>query len=121
MSLRLYLDDCAYSRRLCRLLRESGHDVQTPMEVTPSLSGVDDVTHFLHACSTGRVLLTLNAKDFKALHDQLSVHPGILAIHQDNDPTKDMRYADIVQAIANFEQRALPLKHNFRMLNAFKW
>jgi hypothetical protein len=30
--MKIYLDDCAYSKRLKRQLEEAGHQVQTPFE-----------------------------------------------------------------------------------------
>jgi hypothetical protein len=121
LSLKLYLDDCAYSRRLCQLLREAGHDVQTPADVLPPLIGADDAAHFAHAQTVGRAILTLNPRDFKALHDQDAAHAGALAIYQDNDPTRDMRYADIVRAIANLERSVPQIAGGFWILNAYRW
>lgn len=121
MSLRLYLDDCANSRELRRRLIEAGHDVETPGEVRPSLVGADDRTHFLHAKATGRILLTFNSRDFKALHDRDPSHTGILAVYQDNDPARDMSYRDIVQAIANLGRTGTPIAGAFWVLNAYRW
>ena len=47
MSLRLYLDDCAYSKRLRRILLEppNAHHVVIPADA--GLSGADDPTHFM--------------------------------------------------------------------------
>jgi hypothetical protein len=121
LSLKLYLDDCAYSRRLCQLLREAGHDVQTPVDLVPSLLGADDAAHFAHAQAAGRAILTLNARDFKALHDRDADHAGILVVYQDNDPRKDMRYADIVRAIANLERSVPRVAGGFWILNLYRW
>lgn len=81
MSLALYLDDCAFSHELRRLLLKDGHDVETPADVHPPLTGEDDTVHFAHAKAVGRAILTLNPRDFKALHDQGTDHPGFLAIY----------------------------------------
>lgn len=121
MSLRLYLDDCANSRELHRRLIEAGHDVETPGNVRPSLAGADDSAHFLHARATGRVILTLNARDFEVLHDRGPGHAGIFAVYQDNNPAKDMSYRDIVQAIANLESIGAPIAGAFWVLNAYRW
>jgi len=121
LSLRLYLDDCAYSRRLQQQLQTAGHDVETPFSATPLLAGADDAMHWAHARAVGRVLLTFNPRDFKVLHDQDSHHPGILAVYQDNDPTKDMSYQDIVRAIANLEQSVPHLAGGFWVLNMYRW
>ena len=121
MSLKIYLDDCAYSRRLRQLLREAGHDVQVPADVDPPLTGADDASHFAYAQSTGRAILTRNPRDFKTLHDQDASHAGVLAIYQDNDLSRDMRDADVVQAIANLEQTAPQIAGGFWILNAYRW
>ena len=121
MSLRLYLDDCANSRELRRRLSAAGHDVETPGDVRPSLTGADDRTHLAHAKTAGRTILTLNARDFKELHDQDPIHPGILAVYQDNDPARDMSYLDIVQAIANLENAGMPIAGAFWILNSYHW
>jgi hypothetical protein len=121
LSLKLYLDDCAYSRRLCQLLREAGHDVQTPVDLVSPLLGADEATHFAHAQAAGRAILTLNARDFEALHDKDAGHAGILVVYQDNDPSKDMRYADIVRAIANLERSTPRVSGGFLVLNRYRW
>jgi len=120
LSLRLYLDDCAYSRKLKRLLVEAGHDVETPADVHPSLVGADDSVHFAHARENGRVILTRNPQDFKNLHNQYPDHPGILAVYQDNDPGKDMSHHDIVAAIANLEHSGATVAGGFWILNVYR-
>jgi predicted nuclease of predicted toxin-antitoxin system len=121
LSLKLYLDDCAFSHRLRQLLCHAGHDVEAPADTVPPLTGAGDAVHFAHAKATDRVILTLNPRDFKALHDQDSNHPGILTVYQDNDPTKDMSYSDIVQAIANLERNVAKIAGGFWSLNAYRW
>jgi hypothetical protein len=121
LSLKLYLDDCVYARRLCQLLREAGHDVETPAEVVPPLRGADGATHLDHARRTGRTVLTLNARHFKALHDRDAAHAGILVVYQDNDPNRDMRYADIVRAIGNLEHSVSQVAGGFWILNLYRW
>jgi hypothetical protein len=95
--------------------------VKIPAEVNPSLMGSDDTIHFAHARVTRRVILTFNPKDFKVLHDRHSEHPGILAVYHDNNPTKDMSYAEIVRAIANLERSVFDILGGFWVLNAYRW
>lgn len=121
MSLAIYLDDCAFSYRLRKLLLEAGHQVQVPADVDPPLTGADDAVHFAHVRVTGQVMLTYNPADFLQLHKQYSDHSGILAVYQDNDPSKDMTYVDIVRAIANVEAVGITLAGSFWSLNAFQW
>jgi ABC-type branched-subunit amino acid transport system ATPase component len=99
---------------------KAGHHVQIPADVQPSLAGADDAVHFNHACTTGQVILTYNPADFMQLHQQHSNHPGILAVYQDNDPTKDMTYTEIVRAIANLEETDVQLAGGFWVLNAYR-
>jgi hypothetical protein len=121
LSLTLYLDDCAFSHRLRQLLLEAGYDVETPADVHPPLTGADDAVHFVHAKAAGRTILTLNPRDFKELHDRDPDHFGILAVYQDNDPTKDMSYHQIVQAIANLESTGVTIAREFWSLNRYRW
>jgi hypothetical protein len=121
LSLAIYLDDCAFSYRLRQLLLEAGHQVQIPAEVEPSLVGAADEVHFAHAQVTKQVILTLNPADFHQLHQQYPDHSGILAVYQDNDPAKDMNYAEIVRAIANLEQTGVIIAGGFWPLNVYRW
>jgi hypothetical protein len=121
LSLALYLDDCAFSHELRRLLLEAGHDVEVPADIQPPLTGEADAVHFVHAKAAGRAILTLNPKDFKELHDQDPEHSGILVVCQDNDPTKDMSYREIVQAIANLESSGITIAGGFWVLNVYRW
>lgn len=121
MSLRIYLDDCAFSHRLRQLLLQAGHSVQVPADVSPPLTGARDEAHFVHVRATGSLLFTYNPQDFLQLHKQFPKHPGILAVYQDNNPEKDMSYVEIVQAIHNLEQLQVELNDEFWILNRFRW
>jgi hypothetical protein len=119
LSLRLYLDDCANAKRLVTLLRAAGHHVVTPAKV--GTSGKPDAAHFQYAASQGCVLVTKNPRDFEALHQACPQHAGILAIYQDNDPDRDMTYAEIVRAIANLVKAGITLQGSFHVLNAWRY
>lgn len=121
MSLALYLDDCAFSHELRRLLLKAGHDIEVPADAHPPLTGEDDAVHFAHAKAAGRAILTLNPIDFRKLHDRNPNHHGILTVYQDNDPTKDMSYRQIVQAISNLESTGVTIDGGFWSLNAYRW
>lgn len=95
--------------------------MQIPAEVEPPLTGADDEVHFAYVRRTGQVILTYNPADFLKLHQQFPEHSGILAVYQDNDPSKDMTYADIVRAIANLEGIGAAFPGHFWPLNAFQW
>ena len=121
VSLAIYLDDCAFSHRLRSLLLDAGHRVQIPAEAVPPLTGADDDRHFAHARATQQVILTYTAAVFLLLHRRHPQHAGIFAVYQDNDPARDMTYADIVRAIANLERTGVPIADGFWSLNAFQW
>ena len=54
-----------------------------------------------------RVLITRNVRDFTLLHELILAsgggHPGILLLHFDNDPTRDLTPKGTVAAIAKLE------------------
>jgi predicted nuclease of predicted toxin-antitoxin system len=116
---KIYLDDCAYDRELVRHLRSAGHEVVTPAQA--GLTGRADENPFAYAADNGLVLLTKNPDDFAELHAETPSHPGILAIYQDNDPDRDMNYADVVRAIANLETASVPFQGTFHILNAWRY
>jgi len=82
---------------------------------------MDDTVHFRHAVANGRVVVTKNPHDFELLHQSNPRHAGILAIFQDNDPGRDMNYADIVKAIGNLESANVPIPEQFHVLNAWRY
>jgi hypothetical protein len=59
------------------------------------------------------------------MHDADPNHFGILAVYQDNDPTRDMSDAEIVRAIANLEAAAQsggdPVDGRFHSLNDWRY
>ena len=74
---------------------------------------------------TGSTIITKNPADFKALHDLDQRHSGILAVYQDNDPSRDMSHADIVRANRNLEEAAPqggpPIPGQFHTLNDWRY
>ncbi|MGH2350544.1 MAG: hypothetical protein ACRDJN_02890 [Chloroflexota bacterium] len=44
-----------------------------------------------------------------------------LLVHEDNDPTRDMTDADIVQAIANLLAAGLPIAGQVHVLNHWRY
>ncbi|MBI3412341.1 MAG: DUF5615 family PIN-like protein [Planctomycetes bacterium] len=119
MSLRLYLDDCAYHKKLVELLRDAGHHVVTPPEAGKSKQ--EDPVHFEYAIANSLVLLTKNARDFVELHEMNPDHSGIFIVYQDNDPTKDMSNAELVRAIANVVAAGVPIAGPVHSLNAWRF
>lgn len=123
MALNLYLDDCLNSKLLADLLRQAGHRVTRPVDV--GLVGEDDDVHFAYGKVNRLTILTKNAADFEALHNLDQQHSGILAVYQDNDPSRDMTYEDMVRAIFNLEQSAAcggdPISGMFHRLNDWRY
>lgn len=117
--LNLYLDDCAYSKRLRGLLLDEGHHVVTPFDA--GLAGADDLVHFEYATRNRLVIVTKDANDFEELHQQHSQHFGILAICEEADRSKNMSYADIVRAINNLVSADVELENQFYVLNHWRW
>jgi predicted nuclease of predicted toxin-antitoxin system len=118
----LYLDDDSAKGALVARLRKTGHPVVVPADVT--LGSAADPRHLLHAVRHGLVLLTKNHDDFEDLHLLVQAtqgrHTGILAIRLDNDPTRDMKDAEIARAIRNLEQSGAPIANEFHILNHWR-
>ncbi len=122
MSLRLLLDEDTQAKRLTRLLREAGHEVQTATEA--GLIHKPDAQVLAQAARDARLVMTRNCDDFSALHRAAPDPPGVLAIYQHNTAS-DMSDADIVQALANLEavsaETGWALDGQFLVLNQWRY
>jgi hypothetical protein len=118
----LYLDDDVVKGALVTRLRKMGHHVVTPAGV--SLDGVWDPRHFLHAVQNRLVLVSKNHDDFKELHQLIQAanggHSGIAIDRGDNDPSRDMKDADVARAISNLEKAGVPIANEFHILNHWR-
>jgi predicted nuclease of predicted toxin-antitoxin system len=118
----IYLDDDVAKLALATRLQMAGHQVVLPTDV--GLSGAWDPGHLLHAVKQSLVLVSKNHDDFKELHlliqEAHGRHPGILIIRADNDPSRDMKDADIVRAIRNLELAGVPVANEFHILNHWR-
>jgi Domain of unknown function (DUF5615) len=118
----IYLDDDSASRQLSIVLRNAGHDVSIPADL--GISGAPDPLHLTRAIRNGRALLTRNARDFTLLHDLVissgGGHPGILLVHFDNDPTRDLTPKGIATAIAKLESSGIQILSNMHVLNHWR-
>ena len=125
MALNLYLDDCSNSDLLADLSRQAGHQVVRPTDDGIGLEGAQDNVHFAFAVEHGLTLITKNPADFEALHDSDPLHFGIIAVYQDNDPSRDMSDAEIVKALSNLEQAGQsggdPIHGQFHRLNDWRY
>jgi predicted nuclease of predicted toxin-antitoxin system len=119
LSLKIYLDDCICAKVLIAMLRAEGHDVLACDQA--GFAGASDQSHLQRAAADDRVLITTDAEDFANLHSLQPGHSGIFAIHMDNDPLKDMSFADIVRSIRNIEQAGVAIRGQFWSLNAWRY
>jgi uncharacterized protein with PIN domain len=117
--MRLLVDEDSQGRILVRLLRAAGHDVLTVEEAGLHSQGDPEV--FALAKQEQRVILTRNVRDFEALHEADPAHPGILVEHQDRDPAKNRKEADIVRAIGNIEATGWDISGQLVALNAWSY
>jgi predicted nuclease of predicted toxin-antitoxin system len=119
LSLRLLIDEDSQAQRLVNLLRNAGHDVITVNEA--GLMSKPDTVVLNYAIQQERLLLTRNCNDFLALHKTNPNHPGILAVYQDPDPSKNMSYLSIVKSIANLETSSYSVANQFISLNQWNY
>ena len=119
MSLRLLIDEDSLAKVLVSMLRKAGHDVVTVNEA--GFSGARDDLVFEYAIRSERILLTRNCDDFKALHQNNPNHPGIFAIYQDDNRSKNLSRSEIVKAILNIETSGIPLTNQFISLNQWRY
>lgn len=118
----LYLDDNRTDRALAGLLRSRRHGALLPADA--GLAGASDVRHLTYAIRQNLVVLTADCDDFEDLHTLVQTaggeHPGILLIHYDNDPTRDMRPKHIVAAIGKLERSGMDLANQIVVLNHWR-
>ena len=118
MGTRLLVDEDSQAVVLVALLVAAGHDVMKVSEA--GLAAADDEVVLAFARSDDRVLVTRNARDFRALHDLDCNHAGILVVFRGNDSSKNMSYTDIARAISSVEADGLEVAGQFVALNAWK-
>ena len=66
-------------------LREKGHDVLTSQEAGNANQRIPDEDVLEYAAKAGRILLTLNRRDFIALHEKSANHAGIVVCTQNTN------------------------------------
>jgi hypothetical protein len=120
--MRIALDDDSASRQLTSFLRKAGHDVMTPADL--GIAGAADPVHLIRAIREARILLTRNARDFSLLHDLIREsgggHPGILLVHFENDPTRDLTPRGIATAVAKLESSGVLIANELHVLNQWR-
>ena len=120
--MRLYLDDDMDANVLIRFLQDTGHEVMSPRAVV--MRGVEDEAHLRYATAQQCAVVTANVRDFLRLHqtwqEEGRHHAGILALYRENNPQRDMTYAQIARAISRLERAGLPLQTMFHNLNMWR-
>ena len=119
MTQRLLIDEDSQDKILVKLLREAGHDVITVNEA--GLMGEPDPLILQYAAQANRILLTLNCRDFRILHQANPKHSGIFAIYQEANPAKKISFKQIVKAIINLEAANISLANQFISLNHWNY
>jgi len=120
--MKLYLDDDMDANVLIRFLQEEGHEVMSPRAV--AMRGAEDAAHLQHAAVHQCAVVTANVRDFLTLHqtwqEEGRHHAGILALYRENNPQRDMTYAQIARAISRLARAGLPLQNTFQNLNMWR-
>ena len=81
---RLYSNE-NFPLEVVNILRTLGHDVLTSHEANRANQSIPDDEVLSYAAEQGRALLTINRRDFIALHKKTSNHAGIVVCTQDVD------------------------------------
>lgn len=115
--MRLLLDEDSQGKALVRLLTGAGHDVETVTQA--GIAGSEDAVVLDYARRTDRVVITRNGRDFVVLHLADSRHPGVLVEYQDEDPAKNMTYAQILTAINKIESSGWDIRGEIAAINAW--
>ena len=116
--MKILVDEDSQARKQLDVLRGAGHDVVSIAELDKN--GSLDPEVFGLAQPSQRVLLTHNVVDFYALALACPGHYGVLAIHRDGDPRKNMTYQDIGRAVSKLEASGAPIRGQFHVLNHWR-
>ena len=120
--MRLYLDDDMDANALIRFLQHEGHEVVSPRAV--AMRGAEDEAHLGYAVAQGCVVVTANVRDFLTLHqrwqEERRQHAGILALYRENNPQRDLTYAQIARAVSRLARAGLQLQNTFHNLNIWR-
>jgi predicted nuclease of predicted toxin-antitoxin system len=116
--LRILVDEDSQARLQLNILRADGHDVVAVGEL--GKNGTPDPEVFDLAQLLERTLLTHNTEDYHELHRERPGHRGIMAVHRDSDPRKNMSHAQIVVAIRRLEASGITIAADFHVLNHWR-
>jgi hypothetical protein len=120
--MRVYVDEDLAAGLLIRLLKNAGHDVETPAGT--GLLGRSDAVQFTFAIHESRICLTANYGDYEDLHllvrEARGDHSGVFVVRQDNDPACDLTPKGIVAAIRKLEAAGVPIANEYIVLNHWR-
>ena len=106
MSLSLFVDEDSQDKILVARLKAAGHNVVTASDA--GLLGRPDNEVLAYSVETNSIVLTRNCEDFCSEAAMLKAsgrhHHGILLRYEENDPSRDMNYNEIVNAIENVDE-----------------
>ena len=97
----LYADE-NFPLQVVEALRVLGHDVLTAQEARQANRAVEDTEVLAFASAGGRAVLTLNRRDFIALHAVRGDHAGVIVCTQ--DPDTDGQAGRIHEALTIIER-----------------
>ncbi len=117
--MRVYLDDDLDSNLLINLLRSLWHEVISPRAV--GTRGAPDEEHLRYAADNHLVLMSANAGDFVQLSRQWAEkqigHSRVLIVYRENNPTRDMSFREIAEAVGMVEESTIPIANTCQNLN----
>ncbi len=91
-----------YPVEIARYLRKMGHDVLTSYEAGKANQRIPDNEVLGFASQSGRSMLTLNRRDFIAIHEKTAEHAGIIVCtHNPNAREQAEQIDALVQEMGN--------------------
>lgn len=88
--------------KLVLLLREMDHDVLTSHEAGNANQRIPDFDVLEFSAKSGRILLTLNRRDFIVLHQKMPAHAGVIVCTQNPNLHEQAKQIDaVVQEIGD--------------------
>jgi hypothetical protein len=76
-------------------LREIGHDVLTSYEAGNANQRIPDAEVLRFAAQAGRILLTINRRDFIKIHEKSARHAGVIVCTQNIDLREQAEQIDL--------------------------
>jgi predicted nuclease of predicted toxin-antitoxin system len=120
--MRFLIDENMSSPVLASRLRAQGYDPVLARDV--GLLSVADARVLIYSIVQSIPVLTRDSVDFEDLHDLVIAaaghHAGILIVHFDNDPRRNLTDRGIATAISKLESSALPTQDQIHVLKLWR-